>query len=119
VTAAALLLLLLLLLPCTDAATPGITRPKADLLVCDANDNVQSLGAFLGPVLPRLKPHGWLILTLKFYGRGLKNDSVVEKMAQVFPVRACISQCAPAACCASTRVRHQSHQHQSPRAGLW
>lgn len=55
-------------------------------MVCDANDHVTCLPKFLGPVLPRLRSGGWLVLTLKFYGRGSK-DGVAEKLALLLPVR--------------------------------
>jgi len=60
---------------------------QADLLVCDANDHVTQLAKFLGPVLPKLKSGGWLVLTLKFYGRGDKPADVGDKLTALLPVR--------------------------------
>lgn len=59
---------------------------QADLLVCDANDHVKAIPRFLGPVLPRLKSGAWLVLTLKFYGRGNKQNDVEQQMAESLPV---------------------------------
>lgn len=58
---------------------------QADLLVSDANMNVAVLPGMLAPLLGVLKPGGWLILTLKFYGRGPKNDA--DTLAAGLPVR--------------------------------
>lgn len=55
-------------------------------MVCDANDHVTCLPKFLGPVLPKLRSGGTLVLTLKYYGRGPKSDDVAEKMAELLPV---------------------------------
>jgi hypothetical protein len=59
---------------------------QVDLLVCDANDHVTCLPKFLGPVLPKLRSGGSLVLTLKYYGRGPKGDDVTVKMASLLPV---------------------------------
>jgi hypothetical protein len=54
--------------------------------VCDANDHVVCLPKFLGPVLPKLRTGGWVVLTLKFHGRGLKNDDLPARLAHLLPV---------------------------------
>lgn len=61
---------------------------QADLLVCDANDHVACMHQFLGPVLGKLKPGGWLVVTLKFHGRGQKSDDFADQMAAMMPVSA-------------------------------
>lgn len=57
--------------------------------MCDANDHFNRLPDFLGPVLPSLKPGGWLVLTLKFHGKGLKDDRVSARLAELLPVSRC------------------------------
>lgn len=59
---------------------------QVDLLVCDANDHVACMRQFLGPVLCKLKPGGWLVVTLKFHGRGQKSDDFAAQMAGMLPV---------------------------------
>ncbi|KAF6263544.1 hypothetical protein COO60DRAFT_1668602 [Scenedesmus sp. NREL 46B-D3] len=64
-----------------DAALAG---QQADLLVCDMNDHPVRVGELLLPLLPKLKPGGWLILTLKFYGRGREKATMVHHLDKYF-----------------------------------
>jgi hypothetical protein len=70
-------------------------KRQADLLVCDANDHVVCLPKFLGPVLPKLRTGGWVVLTLKFHGRGLKNDDLPARLAHLLPVSQALQRPVP------------------------
>lgn len=57
---------------------------QADLLVCDMNDHPIRVGEHLLPLLTKLKPGGWLILTLKFYGKGREKATMVNHLDGYF-----------------------------------
>eukprot|EP00775_Hariotina_reticulata_P009789 gene9789-9947_t len=57
---------------------------QADLLVCDMNNHPVLAWKLISPAIQHLRKGGWLILTLKFYGRGRDKHTMAEQLDKCF-----------------------------------